>query len=288
MAGNYADVPGHRFVMDRDGTQMYASLSGGAFSQLSSGQVQAFNKDAYDGTSAVWPANASGHKHLIYFPEPRNLSGFFWACGNNQMTVNSIEWSANTTNGSDGTWNTIAGAAINFVNPVAPTYRTGIISVSLSGVRAIRMTFGISALWFGAGAAFVTHLYGEIPTTGSPTRLAVWHPTNDEPISGAYLDWGDSPRSSSADRTFRVKNLSGTLTANTITVSCDSLTDSSPSVAGSHFLSDDGTTFTATESIAALAPGAISSVLTLRRVLASNAPLGVWAPRVHAVASSWT
>lgn len=291
MAGNYPDVPGHRFVMDRDGTQIYRISPTNVISQLTPTQVQGV-QDESDSTITPNVGGPTG-RVVVYFPEQRSISGIFArgssAVPSTPLYPMPLEYSENTTNGLDGTWTSTSAiggpGSVGAPGVTIPDYRALITPLALSNVRALRISSAqLSYDWH----LRTLHIYGSIPTAGSPNRLAIWNPALDEPIGGAYFDWGDSPRSSSADRTFRVKNLSGSLTANNITVSFDALTDGAPAVAGMHLVSDDGTTFAATELIASLAPGAISSVLTLRRVLPSNAPLGLWAPRIHAVADTWS
>jgi hypothetical protein len=132
------------------------------------------------------------------------------------------------------------------------------------------------------------HVFGRIAAGENPNRLEIWHPTLDQRISAAALDWGNVQRASSANLTFRVKNRSATLSANGVTLSLDSLTDASPSFLSAHQVSADGTNFASTASAGTLAPGAISGVMTLRRTVPSNAVLGIWAARLKAVAASWT
>lgn len=291
MAGNYPDVPGHRFVIDRDGTQGYLVDPSSVITQLTPTNMQEINNESMTGYVV---SIANGEWFLgLFFPEPRTIAGAYYYVSRSSFPLSDtvyIETSEDTTNFIDGTWDLALTLDMGTTGisdgTVVPDYRELIQPLAVSNVKAIR--FRNSGGGLGSTEIHAAHVYGSIPTSGSPDRLVVWHPTLDEPVDGAYFDWGDSPRSSSEDRTFRVKNLSGSLTANNITVSFDALTDGSPSVAGMHLVSDDGVNFAATESILSIGPGVISSVLTMRRVLPSNAPLGLWAPRVHAVADSWS
>ncbi len=56
---------------------------------------------------------------------------------------------------------------------------------------------------------------------------------------------------------------------------------------GQHLLSYGGGSFLAQGNVGDLAPGAISGPVTLRRVLQSNAQLGVFAFRVFAEPDAW-
>jgi hypothetical protein len=87
----------------------------------------------------------------------------------------------------------------------------------------------------------------------------------------------------------RVKNVSPTKTAANVRVSFDIVTDSAaPSVPGQFFVSFGGGAFLSQVNVGTLAPGAISGPITVRRVTPSNAQLGLWLPRISAVADSMT
>jgi hypothetical protein len=224
---------------------------------------------------------------LIVFPELRDLDAYFLRNLPSAFSPPplTIATSVDTTNGIDGTWSTIfSGSGTS--GTVKPGYRSGIASTTALGIRAIRFTANNGAL--NNFSPNVLHLYGEPAPGENPNRLALWHPTLDQRVTPAYFDWGNVPRSSSADRTFRVKNLSATLTANTPRVAMESLSDTTPSVVGQHTLSLDGATFLAQVNPGTLAPGAISGVITLRRVTPSNAQLSLWSMRVFAEATSWS
>lgn len=284
MAGNYPDAPSWRFAYDKDGTTV-ATIIAGVITTLSSGSVTGLN-DESSGSPLGTPNGASSIAFI--FPEKRDVDGYFWSgvLANNTTGI-TIDVSTNTTNGVDGTWTQIQG---NYTYPITPIpfYRSAVRSSSALAVTGIRFNFTNSS---GSGVVDTIHLYGEIIPGANPNRLALWHPTLNQRIAPAYFDWGDVPRSSSADRTFRVKNLSGTLQANSVRVAQDVLTDSSVvSIPGQHTLSmDSGTTFLPQVNIGNLAAGAISSqVLILRRNTPSNAQLGAWAHRVFAEANSWS
>jgi hypothetical protein len=282
MAGNYPDAPSWRMAYDRDGTQVFKIDSSLAVTQLTSAQIVALNNEN-DDTYSVFGTNSSGRLVWI-FPELRDLDGFFSITGEapNSMTVSV---SSDTTNGIDGTWTTISTAA-PWVGTTKPAYRSYISSTTALAIRAVKMYGSSSA--FTSWAPRAVHLYGEPVPGANPNRLELWHPTADEKLTPAYFDWGDVPRSSSADLAFRVKNLSSTMTAGSTRVAMEVLTDASPSVPAQHTLSYAGGSFLAQVNIGDLAPGAISGPLTLRRVTPSNAALSVWTFRVFAESTNWT
>lgn len=284
MAGAYADYPSNRMAIDLDGTKLVTIDSGSSIVELSGSLVTSANSET--GTVDIAIANVTPLRLAAIFPEKRDIGGIYVGyTSGGTPTVGTFQWSADTTNGLDGTWTGFTYTPTN--GAVNPAYRTSVSSQALTGVKAIRFTLqtGYSSDWCRIRAF---HLFGKIAAGENPDRLEIWHPTLDQRIGAAAFDWGNAARNGSADLTFRVKNRSATKTANSITVSIDSLTDTTPSFQGAHYVSADGSTFTATINIGGLAHDAISGVLTLRRVLSSTAVLSLWAARLKAIAASWT
>jgi hypothetical protein len=278
-------------ALDRDGTQMYA-IQGGVPSQVSSGDVTNICDESQSGmygySPILWGQSGSGY-FFVYFPEKRDVTHYYLASGGPSDNIlggaAGAQVSVDTTNGIDGTWTNIALPTSLRYTTIPPRYRTTIVAATASGIRGMR--WNITSPASTGGFAPALQVYGTLTAGENPDRLELWHPTSDERVGAAYFDWGDVGRGSTGDLTFRVKNQSATLTADTITVSVDGLAQPTPTVSGAHTLSNGGA-FAATTSVASLAPGAISDVLTLRRILAANAALSVWTFRVNAVAASWS
>lgn len=272
MAGNYPDIPSWRMPYDRDGTQFFKNLV-----QQSATAIR--NSNSETSNTEVVSSNESG---MYVFPEPRDLDAFAvgWRSSTGGPSF-TVRVSTNTTNGVDGTWTTIATNPQN-VGSSQVSARTNIISTTALGIKAIRFDMNQYNRYDWV------HLYGEPVPGVNPHRLVLWDPVLNQRVAPAHFDWGDSPRGSSADKTFRVKNLSDSRTAQSIRVAMEALTDSAPSLPGQHAVSADGTTFLAQVNIGDLAPGAVSGLLTLRRSLATNAALSLWQMRVFAEANSWT
>lgn len=270
MAGTYPDVPNNRIAYDLDGT-IGLYIYGGS-SQLSSGTVAALNAEN-SGAGINSPFNAVRYVCLL-FPQAMDLTGLFVSYS---YTWDGSQWSTDTTNGVDGTWT-------GFSFSPGGAYRTSIQSVNLPAAKGIR--FGQHS-WSYDGILNNIHTYGRPSAGQTLDALQTWHPTLDQRVGGAFFDWGDTPRGSTADRTFRIKNLSDTYTANDVVVSVTSLSDTTPSYAGS-FLFSTGGSFTSTVTIPIIYPNGISDPVTVRRVTPSNAVLSLWATRMKAEATSWT
>jgi hypothetical protein len=219
---------------------------------------------------------------VFIFPELRDIDGLYfqWAIAQFAASFNGVQVSTNTTNGIDGTWSSLGTTGLVNGGQTKPDFRTKIASATVLAVRAIRLSLGTwqsnTTTWL-----YSAHIYGE-PAPGQNTnRLELWHPTMDEKLPPAYLD-------SSADRAFRVKNLSSAQTAKSVRVAMEILTDSAaPSVVAQHTLSFGGGSFVAQVNVGDLAPGAISPPVTLRRVTPSDAVLSLWNFRVFAESTDW-
>lgn len=297
MAGTYADVPGQRMAWDRDGTAGF-NLQGGVVGSLSASENQGLNDEndatmQYKGQGGGTQGNNRNDGYLgVVFPEARDIQGYFIAASVNGDGGNSalgLETSTDTTNGLDGTW-TNRSSSCTYSGATSPYYRSNIISTGFglpwSAIKGVRIYYPATTAareWY----IYTFHLFGS-PTTTPTNDLALWHPTSNAEVTGAYFDWGDTPRGTTATRTFRVKNRHATLTATGISVSFEALTPGSPSIVAAHDLSTDNATFGATISPADLAAGAISPVLYIRRTLPAGAQLGVWAGRIVAVATAFS
>lgn len=282
MAGFYADVPGFRFEYDRDGSVV---VFDGA-TTLNTGQMQILNDEFGGYSGAEVPINVSSYIAMAW-PEMRTVQGLFMASSNGLGTPTetmSVNYSTNTTNGVDGTWSglTTISAHMNISNHVSAC-RTDIATVSSVPIRGLQ---------FWPSRAFsryaCLHVYGQIPTTENPEKLVLCDASGAVVTNGAYFDFGDAARNTIATKTFRIKNNSSFLTANSVTLSFQTLADASPTLAGQFEYSLDGTTWVTTTSLGSLAPGSTSGVISVRRNTALGAAIGPWQTRVCAVPASMT
>lgn len=286
MAGSYPDVPAHRIAYDRDGSIGAAIAASGIITQLPASSVAALNAES----EAPLTLPTSTVTLAIVLPMPVNLAAIFVAAAFSSPGL-SVWTSTNTTNGLDGTWTQQNPVAPRLMD-VKPNYRQSASllvpsdGVAAQNVRGVRLMTGSST---AMGAIRALHIYGDPSSSATKNRISLWHPTLDIPLPAAYLDWGNVPRSTSDTRSFRIKNLSSTLTANDVVTYIDALTAGVPSVAGMHLLSDNGGgTFNPVITLPSLAPEAISSVLQVRRTVPNNAQVSLWSARIVADVTSWT
>lgn len=283
MAGFYADVPGHKMALDKDGSQWFRYTSAWVGTPLTAGEITTVNDWTDDG-----PNPGNGGAVAVIFPEKRDIAGVnvHTFHGSNALNTNYyVETSPDTTNGVDGTWST-AATFLDAENrlPVSGPAGRAIRTVAVNGVRGVR-----ARSYSGNSSGGVTlHVYGSPSSGPAVDRLAFWHPTLDQELVPAALDWGDIARGTNETRTVRVKNLSGSKTANTPRVALDALTDTTPSVVGQHALSVDNSTWLAQVNLSSLAPGAVSPVVYLKRTTSLTAAPSLWSIRAFAEATTWS
>lgn len=288
MVGFYMDAPNDRVAWDRDGSLLTLVHSTNAVTMLDATARRTLNSEGSDRLS--YATNNGYYMVAVVFPEPMDCTSVFLA-GSTDITW-VLETSKDTTNGLDGTWSYQEKTSVLSVVAPSPAYRVrsnlwdllpNSFSSDLRGIRIRRTSSPASDFSLSA-----FHIYGRPSALASTDRLAFWLPTVDARIPSYYFDWGNVPQSSTADKSFRIKNLSDDLVASDIDLYVESLFPGSPSVAGMHTLSmDGGSTFHPSLNLPALEPGELSDVLILRRVVPNNAQTSTWSARVAADVNLW-
>lgn len=279
---NYALIPYHI-----DGSNVYADATTGSPTLLDATNRGHLTKQ-YGDTTVIGSAVNTTRYLGIQFAAPVDIKMWHaeWAgtaSGSTQPSLGALEWSTTTTNFQDGTWTAYSGTGQQNVGQTSFLQTNNDVSGSgVTGVTHVRLR--VSGGTTQTANLRTLLLYGNY-TSGF--GLELWHPTLDQRLTQPNLYYGDVPRSTSGDLTFRVKNSSPTLTANSITVQPLGSYETTPTNASQFTLSNGGA-YASSVNIGNLAPGAISSVVTLRRSTLSNAVTGVWAVRVRATAGSWT
>lgn len=278
---NYPDIPGARMAYDLDGTVgLSIDSAGTSFVTLSNANMRAMNNtDVAD----FFQLTNTGMIALL-FPELRDLTGSFRCIS----AGTTIETSTDTTNGFDGVWtNRSTSGQGSTTIAVTPQYRTTIHSFTANGVKGIRSKSGGNS----AINHYGWHVYGA--PSAATDRLELWHPTLNQALSvtPTLTDFGDRMRNGGPfDITFRIKNMSSTLTAGTIVCGVEALTDaSSPTHVSEFTLKYDSGSFATTATLSSLAPNTVSgAVFTLRWAPGITSALGLWDQRLTAIASTWT
>jgi hypothetical protein len=283
--------PNHKFVYELDGTYvryMRASSNGaGVFGTWVDYAMTSTEVRALNGFSGRWPHDSpyESYQYFFVFPELRNINYAYLGAvlqGNVGGNPNwRFWWSANTTDGDDGTWTQVTVTTSQMLGTsygaIRNKARTN--ALNLTGVRGVKVMNDhcLGTFYEDSGFPHLLHFYGSRSTTAS--RLALWHPTEDHEVSGTWFDWGNM--SGAESQTFRVKNLSTNKRAMGTVVSLESSSDSWDALPY-HSLNSAGTSV----SLGNLDSGEVSSVITLT----SSIPVGnnKWfALRITALPTTW-
>lgn len=297
MAGLYPDIPGSRFALDQDGSVMswrnYSIAS--AWTNVTGSIAQSQKPTVAD----YIQLGASTVHYSIYmqiavgFPEPRTVNGLYLHTGydNGGIGTGNFTWeySTDTTDGTDGTWTSVAVTFAYMAQHSSsagtsyPYYRSDIGLVSLNNVTGIRVRWSGTGGYDYLSRLYVLHIYGQRPSSGI-NSLCFWDPSADQAVDHAYLDFGDAAQGEILTRQLRVKNLSGSLTANNITLSVnDLLGQFNPGLE----LSTDGTSYTPSINIGNLASGSVSGNFYIRRTVPAAASTTQRSASLIANAASW-
>lgn len=282
MAGSYPNVPSRRFALDADGT-----LGGSRFAndtqalvEFTPGEMVTLQQEDLAVVTIGGGSQPDEYAFLI-FPELREFDGLYIGSGLANI-ISEIHTSGDTTNTFDGTWTQRIANYDDSVPVSLTTYRTEITSTAVSNVRGIRLVYDATG---GSKRLSGWHIYGEISAGETPDRL-LWV---DE-ITGLEftlpIDYGDVPRGSARDRGTRLKNNSGSLTANTLQISAEDLVGGSGDwytfdVAGGGFVSTNS-------DITSLGSGASSGLITIRQNVPDSEDLGLHSGRAFVNVASWS
>lgn len=276
MAGLYADVPGHRFPYDVDGTVCLTSANGGTYN---SWDPALLNDEATADSIAVFAYREQGTKvYSFCFPEPRDLSGYYVLIGSN-ANIYQYTTSTDTTDGSNGTWS----AATNFTvqTSLYPQSRSAIGTMSVTNVKGVRFSFTCNQDYV-AMTLQALHLYGAISPSQNIERLEFWHPTLDQLADKATFDFGDIAQGQILTKQFRLKNLSTTKTAGSVAISANNSAGGETLLAAGLTFSSDNASFATSLNIGSIAPGAITPVLYARRTVGASDPASIRFARIVA------
>lgn len=269
MADFYPDPPGPRVTYDRDGsTAVQLDGSGNYVGDLTQAQVETINDESDDhyAVGSGWVA--------VIFPQLMDVSHTLFVKAETGYT-RGPEWSADTTNGEDGTWTAFGDGTDQTNNELH--WRDGWREVNLTGVKAIR--YGASSSHSTRDNVRAVHFYGA-PSSAPTDGLWLWKAATDVLLDGTEFDFGDLAQDSQHSEPFRVHNY-GSEVATAVEVSAEALTyaDYVPYV---EFSDDAGSTWAATLSIGDLAAGATSGEILVRLTVPDGADLGKWTVRIVA------
>ena len=281
---------GYRIPYDTDGsTGFYFNSGTSTPSVYNAGHLAIINNETSDTPVAI---HRTTRYHGIIFAHLWDIDGYYinMRMDHSSQYLDTFAVSSDTTNGVDGTWTTeLSSPAYNDDASYHGYWRNSANAIApIMNVKGVRFR-----AWNNDSHGIENfHLYG-VPSVGeNPDLLIFWKPSTD---SDAILlpeeldpgDEGDIQRSQSYTKTFRIKNNSATLTATDVIVSCEMLTDNSPSIQASYSFSYAGSPLATTATIPSIAPGGLSGDVTVQLDVPSNAVNRAISPRFRAVPTTY-
>jgi len=282
----YTALPDRRMPYDNDGTQVgrWAAVTG-VNSWLNS--TEAIELNDYDYTAVSWIMGQSGQNIGVemFFPESREVTAIYiWVQDDggagSEQPITGVQGSTDSVNGQDGSWETASmpGGYPGKANTYA--WRSDIKAVSFTGPKRVVRAYRYIAN-DGMREIYICHWYGEKAAGQTPDDIIyINHDDTPGVEFTAPEDFADQPLGTTVVRQFRLKNVSGSKTANTINVQCND---------ADFAISEDGVNWVVTINIASLSAGAESATLYVRCTTpALGALLGPRFARIVTTVASYT
>lgn len=250
----YPALPDRRMPYDNDGTLVYIGSSVAGASTVLSGP-DAIELQDTDLTVVGGTFNGAEGRAFFFYPEQREVTGYYARCNTSGGSVDAVTGSNDTTNGLDGTWETasLPSGAPGWANDFS--WRSEIKPISFTGPKK---NIRLHASAAGAGNRFsIIHLYGE-PAAGQMAHDLIFI-DQDAGSPAEYTapeDFGDQPLGTTVVRQFRVKNTSASRTAANVNIQCN---DADFAIA-----ENPAGPWVVTINIASLGPGVESATLYVR------------------------
>lgn len=274
---------------DRDGTVVKWSDGTGANSTLTTAQKKKLNDTINDTSSEYVMVVAGNIAHWIsfLFPELRDLYDCFVEHVPSGLAFSQAQYSLDTTDGLNGTWTASPGAAGVSTVPTGSSFRTGPGATYIAGIKAVRFSFMGGVNGHSTSVRSI-HIYGVPQVNSSVHRVAFWHPYLDMRLPGDYLDMDDVIRNGTIYREFRIKNNSSVYTMNDIVLDIESIEYGTVVTDDYSIKRAAESTYQPSTTIASLAPGAISEIVSVRRIVDPAATFRIDTPRIRSQITSLT
>lgn len=293
MSGSYPDNPGRRLAWDDDGTVvLVAGQNNGdtgvgvppgiPYTNASVAEMEDMNDEDH---ASKFGANSNNNNRVVWvthlFAEKHEIDGAYHVHeGSGGGPSSSAATSVDTTNGYDGTWVDLSLTDFHNISPPLDHYRDNITSQALSNILGTMFKVEENDGAFHNSI----HIYGAITPGETTDRLLFLDPDNADAEFTKPLDFGDVPRGQTQTDTFKLKNNSSGVTANTVQVTAEDLYLGSGSW---YTFSDDDVSYSATLGLGNIGVGATQLVYVKQIVPDAQAP-GVYVARVKANQASWS
>ena len=294
----YPTLPGRKFEYDVGGGSVYVGVkTNGSPSEamyaLTSEQMAVLN--GIENLSAVISKSAgySQAKEVIawvFLPEKYVVAGLGMIHrlydGNGVWSI-TVQGSANSTNGEDGTWinATLPNGAIPTTMTDDDVWRDSIQPCTFSeAIKVLKVSYWITgkATSDAQCRVYALHVYGVKAAGQVPDDiLFLDDDESGDPEFIRDLDFGDRPEGTTVTHRIKLFNSSTTKIANNLTLS---LIDTDFT-----FSMDEGTTWVTGATITSLAPqGTSSSIIIKNTIPPPTQLLGPRAPRLEVTIGSWS
>ena len=197
------------------------SSATGVLKTFSAGELLELNDEDYTPVGWTGVSYATAHWLTFFFPELVDISAIFGlGYGDDQSDVSTIysyEWSADTTNGIDGTWT--AATMPNGFNATTmnlDSWRTGMKScTNVLGAIAIRLRIYKNLQTMNGW--FICHLYGHKTSGQTPDDILFLDAEAGDTEFAIPCSFGDILTGVAETHQIKLYN-SGTVTAGTVTM----------------------------------------------------------------------
>lgn len=276
----YTALPDRRIPYDNDGTIVIQGTPLlGPYSYPSGTAMQEWQDEDITLQAGLQLSSGTSGAFWLFFPEQREFTGIYfiasrsWPIGStSNINPNLTIYGSNDSgNGIDGTWETASTpSGIPTWTNNFDGWRSGIKPVSFTGPKRVtRLEYGVGGAGGSAHYVMVAHFYGEKAAGQTPDDIIyINHDDTPGVEYAAAEDFGDQALGTTVVRQFRLKNVSGSKTANTINVQCND---------ADFAISEDGVVWVVTINITSLSAGAESATLYVR--CTTPAPGGQLGPR---------
>ncbi len=295
MAGSYPDAPSRRLAYDDDGTvvlwnglTVIDANEDAAVGQvpllpliaMPQAQIDQINDEETTSPTESGQNNNASSWILMMFLQKMEIDGGYYNI--NPTHTGNAQWmafSTNTTNGIDGSF-----ADLSVTTPknttVADDYRDDITSMAESNVVCVTSFQGSDERFRWRQL----HVYGAHTPGETPDKLIFLDPDNADNEFTKPLDFGDVPRGQTQKDTFKIKNNSSSLTANTVNLINEDLFGGASSW---YTYSTDDISFSSSEDLGNIGNGGTQLVF-IKQIVPDAQVVGVYASRTRATVASWS
>jgi len=225
----YPELPDRAMPYHDDGTVVkIVSTSSGVLHHFSDDEMAELNDyDKTEVASDMGCQDVDTFYLVFHFPEKRWVNGVFAGMAGRShefLAVVSVEGSNDSTNGIDGTWESIAladGATWPQNQWTFDVWRLAVAALNPSqSYETVRLKFRKQGISWNACAAAIAHIYGHKADGETPDDIIFVAPATGDELT-LPLNFHAVPAGTTSILNFALKNASDSKTAQNITLSVE-------------------------------------------------------------------